>query len=186
MTAQVQAASLPQFPAGSVSFDAVAPIAAQDTVLRLSSSHLGEISWEAANELCFPAGLPGFEQARRMVPVEIPSQRPLVYLQSAENANICFAALPVLAVNPRFQLQISDDDQAALELDGETAMLGADVLCLALLIPCGSTVQTNLRAPIVINLHNGRGVQAVESRTDRELPAGLWRLSGDGKWEAVC
>lgn len=152
----------------------------------MTSSQLGEISWEAANELSFPAGLPGFEQARRMVPVEIPSQRPLVYLQSAENENICFAALPVLAVNPRFQLQISDDDQALLGLEGETAVLGADVMCLALLIPCGNTVQTNLYAPIVINLHNGRGVQAVASQARRDASTGLWRLCRDGTWEGIC
>ncbi len=116
--------SLPQF------YEAPPP-GVRDTSFRMRSTHLGEISWEAANELCFPVGLPGFEQVRRMVPVEIPSQRPLIYLQSAENADICFAALPVLAVNPRFQLQVSDDDQALLGLEGETAMLGVYV-CLAL------------------------------------------------------
>jgi flagellar assembly factor FliW len=179
MTAQVQAASSPQF------YDA-APLALRDPGFRMSSAHLGEISWELADELCFPVGLPGFEQARRMVPVEIPSQRPLIYLQSAENAAVCFVALPVLAVNPGFQLRISDDDQAALGLEGETAMLGADVMCLALLIPYGPTVQTNLHAPIVINLHNARGVQAVASHAERDRSGGLWRLCRDGGWEAVC
>lgn len=179
MTAQLQTAIPPQY------YEAP-PLAVHDTSFRMNSTHLGEIGWEAANELSFPAGLPGFEQARRMVPVEIPSQRPLVYLQNAENPDICFAALPVLAVNPGFQLQVSDDDQALLGLEGETAILGVDVMCLALLIPGGSGVQTNLRAPIVINLHNGRGVQAVASQAARDASAGLWRLCGDGAWEAVC
>lgn len=152
----------------------------------MNSAHLGEIAWEAANELSFPAGLPGFERARRMVPVEIPSQRPLVYLQSAESPDICFAALPVLAVNPGFRLQISDDDQALLGLEGETATLGVDVMCLALLIPGRPAVQTNLRAPIVINLHNGHAVQAVASNAVPDASAGLWRLRRDGAWEAVC
>jgi flagellar assembly factor FliW len=179
MTAQVQAASLPQFHDTPL-------LAVRDVSLRMNTSHLGEIGWKAADELYFPAGLPGFEQARRMVPVEIPSQRPLIYLQSADYGGVCFVALPVLTVDSQFQLQLSDDDQAALGLEGETAMLGADVMCLALLIPSGPTVRTNLHAPIVINLHNGRGVQAVASPAGGNASTGFWRLSRDGAWEAIC
>jgi hypothetical protein len=42
-------------------------------------------------------------------------------------------------------------------------------------------VQTNLDAPIVINLRNGLGVQAVAPAGT----AGLFRL-GDAGWEAAC
>ncbi len=44
--------------------------------------------------------MPGFEEQRRMIPVEIPSQRPLVYLQSLESDEICFVALPVYVIDP--------------------------------------------------------------------------------------
>ena len=64
-----------------------------EQTFRLSTPWLGEICWEAASELYFPVGLPGFEQYRRMVPLEVPSQRPLVYLQSAERGGVCFLAL---------------------------------------------------------------------------------------------
>ncbi len=159
-----------------------------ETRTSLITPWLGEICWDAGCELQFPAGLPGFEQHRRMVPVEIPSQRPLIYLQSAEQAGVCFLALPVLTVCPGFQLHLSDDDLSLLELDplvsrqGEAVALGADVLCLAMLVPCGCTVRTNLDAPIVINLHNGRGIQAVAPSGG----AGSFRLAENGGWESTC
>lgn len=152
------------------------------------SPYLGEIQWDAGCELQFPSGLPGFEQHRRMVPVEIPSQRPLIYLQSAEQPGICFLALPVLTVCPSFELELSEDDRSLLEFDrlrlpdNEPPALGTDVLCLALLVPFGCTVQTNLDAPIVINLHNGRGIQAVSPTG----VTGSYRLSESGGWDAVC
>jgi flagellar assembly factor FliW len=155
---------------------------------QVMSPYLGEIHWEEACELHFPAGLPGFEQYRRMVPIEIPSQRPLVYLQSAEKGEVCFLSLPVLAVHPGFQLNLSEDDRAMLELEpqppsgGSVPALGTDVLCLALLVPCEGTVKTNLDAPIVINLHNGRGIQAVSP----PMAGGSWRLNRNGGWEALC
>jgi flagellar assembly factor FliW len=156
--------------------------------ISLESPWLGELCWESNCELQFPAGLPGFEQYRRMIPVEIPSQRPLIYLQSAEQARVCFLALPVLAVYPGFELRLSEDDQSLLELESPerpnagSPALGTDVLCLALLVPFGKTVQTNLDAPIVINLHNGRGIQAVSP----VAASGSYRLSEHGGWEAVC
>ena len=156
------------------------------TTSEILSPWLGEIQWEAGCELHFPAGLPGFEAHKRIVPVEIPSQRPLIYLQSGENAEVCFLALPVLTINPGFDLVLAEDDRAMLEFDqptthGETLSIGSDVLCLALLMPSGPTVQTNLSAPIVINLHNGRGIQVVASGAAKS-----WRLSQHGGWESVC
>jgi flagellar assembly factor FliW len=148
--------------------------------LQVESPWLGEIRWNAAEELYFPAGLPGFEKCQRMVPVEIPSQRPLIYLQSAEDARVCFVAMPAPAVWPEFSLRVSDDDRAAIGL-AEDAAIGVEVMCLALLLPWGRSVQTNLDAPIVINLQNGRGVQAVAPAG----AAGLFRL-GENGWEAAC
>jgi flagellar assembly factor FliW len=159
-----------------------------ETTSYIVSPYIGEISWEAACELQFPTGFPGFEQHRRMVPVEIPSQRPLIYLQSAEQAKVCFLVLPVLTIHSLFDLPLSEDDRSLLELDAaglpdsSPPVIGTDVLCLALLVPFGRTVQTNLDAPIVVNLHNLRGIQAV-------LPAGVngsYRLSETGQWEAIC
>src|SRR6185312_11249495 len=124
--------------------------------MTLVSPWLGEIQWGTDSELQFPAGLPGFEQHRRMVPVEIPSQRPLIYLQSAEQPGVCFVALPVRVVSPGYELQLSEDDRLMLELDiakerdGYFPELGTDVLCLALLLPFGKTVQTNLDGGVVV------------------------------------
>ena len=128
----------------------------------MTTPHLGEISWEAGSELFLPSGLPGFENERHMIPVEIPAHRPLVFLQSTKQAGVCFVSLPVMTICPDFKLRLTDDERVSLLLqemcDPE---IGADVLCLALLFPSGGTMEANLDAPIVINLHNLRCVQAL-------------------------
>ncbi len=154
----------------------------------VTSPWLGDLHWDPGCELDFPAGLPGFERYKRLVPVEIPSQRPLVYLQSVDNPEVCFLALPALTVDPRFGLYLSDEDRSLLDFDASAALhggqpaLGADVLCLALLMPSGTTVKTNLDAPVVINLHNRRGVQAIAASP----LSGAWCLNPQGGWEALC
>ncbi len=146
------------------------------------TSHLGEIECEPECELFLPAGLPGFEAERRMMPLEIPAQRPLVYLQSLEHPEVCFVTLPVRTIDPQYQLRLSEDDRAALLLDPvRQPEIGADVLCLILLLPASGTVQVNLDAPIVVNLHNSRCIQSFST----ERAAGYFRL-GDDHWEPVC
>jgi flagellar assembly factor FliW len=149
----------------------------------IHSPWLGDIESDPQCELLFPSGLPGFEDERRILPVEIPSQRPLLYLQSMENAEICFVALPVYVIDAGFQLRITDEERALLQLSEDSdPVIGADVLCVALLMRSGHTVQANLNAAVVINLHNRRGTQRVD-------PSGLsafFRLAADTGWTALC
>lgn len=153
----------------------------QSCVLR--STSLGELEWDAESELWFPQGLPGFERLSRIVPIEIPAQRPLVYLHSATDASICFMALPLHSIAPGLQVELLPDDYRALDLDPAIEpVAGEDILCLALLGPteCG-VIQTNLSSPVVINLHNHRAHQLTP-----ETGPDYWRLDDSGTWEAVC
>jgi flagellar assembly factor FliW len=149
----------------------------------VQSTHLGDIDWSPGCEIFLPAGLPGFEDERRMIPVEVPQQRPLVFLQSLETPSTCFVSLPVRTIFPAYQLSLSEDDRAALRCDGDRELsIGADVLCLVLLVPFEDTVQANLDAPVVINLHNRRCIQSLPT----EPKAGRFRLVDGGRWEPIC
>lgn len=150
---------------------------------KIHSPWLGDIDSDPQCELFFPLGIPGFEDQRRIIPVEIPAQRPLVYLQSADKPEICFVALPVFVIDSAFRLQISEEEMAVLKLpETPCPAIGTDVLCLALLAPSGRTVQTNLGATVVINLHNRCGVQCVPPPGN---PAGV-RVLADAGWVAPC
>jgi flagellar assembly factor FliW len=148
----------------------------------LVSEYLGEIEWDPGSELLLPAGFPGFEEERRMVAVEVPAHRPLVFLQSVERPEICFVSLPVRAIRPDYHLSLNEEDRIGLRLDGATRPeIGSDVLCLALLFPAESGFHANLGAPVVINLHNLRCVQS-----QPESEPCHYRLDGAGRWGPVC
>lgn len=111
----------------------------------------------------FPWGLPAFEQEKRFVLIESPEHAPLVFLQSLADAGLCFLAFPILVVDRDYQLGITQEDLAALELDTERQPeLGAEVLVLALLsLHDGFSATANLMAPIVIHLGTRRALQAI-------------------------
>ena len=150
---------------------------------KIHSPWLGDIDADPQCELLFPLGLPGFEDQTRILPIEIPARRPLLYLQSLNDLAICFVALPVYVIDPAFELVLSDEERSTLGLaDDCHPVIGADVLCLALLMPSGQSVQANLGAAVVINLHNRRGIQCVPQPGSTN---GLRILAGNG-WVSPC
>jgi flagellar assembly factor FliW len=128
----------------------------------IETQYFGKISFEPASALEFPRGLPGFESRRSFVAVTFPASEPLIYLQSLEDPGLCFITMPLLAVDPRYRLSVSKEDLGVLGLPvALQPRVGEDVLCLTVLSMREEGPTANLLAPIVVNLRNRRGVQAI-------------------------
>jgi len=130
----------------------------------LSSRNFGPVEYQEESVFEFPAGLPGFEEERRFVPIEHAASRPIVFLQSLNRPSLCFITLPVLVVQRDFRLAISAEDLRTLELsEKRQPTLGAEVLCLAVLsVAEGKLPTANLLAPVVVNLKTRRGLQTIQ------------------------
>lgn len=125
------------------------------------TTNFGTLTYVPESTVEFPQGLPGFDQRRHFVAVQLPDSRPLVFLQSLEDPNLCFLTLPVLAVDPQYQLHVSAEDRALVGLASGPLRMGEDVLCLAVVALRESGPTANLLAPVVVNLRNQKAVQAV-------------------------
>ena len=91
-----------------------------------------------------------------------PASEPLVYLQSLEDPDLCFITMPLLAVDPRYRLNVSKEDLNLLGLHvASQPRIGEGVLCLTVLSMREEGPTANLLAPIVVNLRNRRAVQAI-------------------------
>jgi flagellar assembly factor FliW len=128
----------------------------------LETKNLGAISWERESEIEFPCGLPGFEECRRFLAVHFGHTDPLIFLQSLEDADLCFITSPMRAVFPEYRLAVSEEDLRALELPTDRQpRIGEDIHCLAVLSVWETGTTANLLAPVLINLKNLKAVQAV-------------------------
>ncbi len=124
------------------------------------TKYFGTVSYETGAAVEFAAGLPGFEDCHRFLPIEEAARRPLIFLQSLEQPGLCFVTLPVAAIEPGYQLKMGAEDIAAVGLDPRDVR--PDVACLAVMSIADAGMPTvNLLAPIVINPRTGRGVQSV-------------------------
>lgn len=133
----------------------------------LDTKNLGTISWEPGSEIEFPGGLPGFEERRRFVAVHFGHTDPLFFLQSVEDAALCFTTLPVRAIDPDYRLAVSREDLGLVGLPANRQpRIGDEIHCLAVLSVRETGVTANLLAPILINLKNLKAVQSVVHEGD--------------------
>ena len=134
-----------------------------ETMPALETKYFGTLPYSEGAVFHFPHGIPGFEEEKRFVLIEVAERAPLVFLQSMQRANPCFAAFPIQVVDRQYQLAIAPEDLEDLELDpGRQPALGVDVTVLALVSWHGQArVTANLMAPVVLNLKTRRALQAI-------------------------
>jgi flagellar assembly factor FliW len=131
----------------------------------LQTRDFGEIEYRDDAVIEFPAGLPGFEQEKRFLPIEHPASRPIIFLQSLSRAGLCFITLPVRALAPDFVLSLAPEDLDLLSFQADARPeIGRDALCLAIVsVAEGKPPTANLLAPVVVNMAARRGVQAIQA-----------------------
>jgi flagellar assembly factor FliW len=129
----------------------------------LETPYFGRLSYDESAEIEFAAGMPGFDDERRFVIVEPPAHAPMVYLQSMGRRDLCFLALPVLAVDGGYGLRLGAEELKALGLE-EQPVINKEVVCLCLVtIPEEGPVTVNLAAPVVIGRSTRKALQAIQA-----------------------
>ena len=106
--------------------------------------------------LLFPFGIPAFETERHFRLID---REPLLFLESETTPELSFLLLPVALIDPDYRLALSVDDREILGATPESRLLSLAVITAAEELP----PTANLLAPVVVNLDNGRAVQAVRS-----------------------
>jgi flagellar assembly factor FliW len=127
----------------------------------------GELEYQSEDLFRFPSGLPGFEDHHNFVFLKKPGLEPLMFLQSLHSRSLCFILLPIRAIDQSFQLELTPDEIRELSLTSQWApVIGEDILCAAMICAGEGNVPTaNLMAPIVVNLHDNIGLQAIHPET---------------------
>jgi len=143
----------------------------------IDTKYFGAMSYEEESCFDFPCGLPAFDNERQFLPLHVPEQEPLVFLQSTKTPELCFVAIPVLVADPAYCLAATREDLEIVGLGtARQPCIGSEALVLALLaIRDQAPATANLLAPLVINLANRRAVQAIrcDSRYSHQHPLSI-------------
>jgi len=139
--------------------------------VRVESEQLGVIEVEETKIIRLPDGLLGFPEITRFALIEASDDGTYFWLQALDNPELSFLSLIPWGFFPDYEPEISDADQAVLELDSPEHAL---VLCLITI--SDDAVTANLLGPVIINSISGTGRQIVLERTDYSTRAELAQL----------
>lgn len=137
----------------------------------IRTKQFGSIDYDETDIFEFPAGLPGFEAEQRFLCIERPALRPVAFLQSVTNPELCFITLPAQSVDPGYELSIAPDELQVLGVaKPEVQSVENSLACLAIVCLNNDGPPTaNLLGPVVLSRETRKGVQSV--RDDRKYSA---------------
>lgn len=127
--------------------------------MKLKTKHFGEIDIEEPGIIEFSEGLPGFSDKKKFV-ILAPGEEgsPFKWLQSAEDAALAFAVADIFQIKPDYDIEISND---TVEILGINKLEDVLVYSIVVIPEDISEMSMNLKAPVIINKKNMKGMQVV-------------------------
>jgi flagellar assembly factor FliW len=122
----------------------------------IATRFFGVMDCAPGDVITFPDGIPPFVASTRFVLIADEAKRPLVFLQSLDDASLCFVTAPVKTLDPDYRFT------ALGEMEGFGPAERLTWLAI-LTIPESGGTTANLAAPVIIDAAGRRGMQLVRS-----------------------
>lgn len=127
--------------------------------MKIHTSRFGTISITSEDVIHFPEGLLGFNELRRFVLLDDPTDEIFAWLQSCEEPGIAFPLLEPELFTSNYTIQLTKHD---LEILGLKSQEGTRAFSVITIPPSDPTQMTaNMKAPIVINVDKRLARQCV-------------------------
>ncbi len=141
----------------------------RDAIMQIETKRFGTLQVDEDRLFHFSQGLIGFESLRQWVLLPDPESPAVAWLQSASSAAQALAVVSPRAFFPEYRVSVSKRDLSPLKLRPDDR-----VYIVTTLAGHVGRLETNLRAPILLNLSRRTGHQIVvgdEHAVRQELPA---------------
>jgi flagellar assembly factor FliW len=130
----------------------------------LKTKHFGEINIDESKIIDFKDGIPGFEDLKRYVVLyDGDEASPFRWLQNVDDGQLAFAVVNPFLILKDYDIEIPEEAVESLEIESIQDVM---VLSIVVVPENISEMTMNLKAPVIINIKNNKGMQVVLD-TDR-------------------
>ena len=126
--------------------------------MRINTQRFGVLQLKADQLFLFPQGLIGMETLRQWALLPDPVNASVAWLQSASRGDGAIAVISPRAFFDDYRVHVSRRDLASLHMH-----LGTELYVLTAVSGHVGRLTTNLRAPLLLNLHRRLGCQVITS-----------------------
>lgn len=124
----------------------------------INTKFFGDIEIEQKDIIVFKDGLPGFKELYKFILLPIEGNPLLYYMQSIEQAEICFVVINPFTLVEDYQVDISEETVSKLKIEKEEDVSLYTILTISENI---KEITANLVAPIIINNTNNKAFQEI-------------------------
>ena len=125
--------------------------------MKVKTKAYGVIDVDERQRVHFPSGLLGFETLKDYMVLDAERQ-PFFWLQSLDVEQVAFVLINPFLFRPDYELDISDEELAAIGIAGPEAAL---VFAIVTIPRDGGPMTANLQGPVIINRERRLGKQAI-------------------------
>ena len=118
----------------------------------------GEMQYEENNIITFNKGIPGFNELKKFILLDLQEYEPFKLLQSLECDEISLIVTSPYEFFKEYEIKLSDETIKNLKIDSPEQVM---ILTTVTLNSDVKKITTNLQGPIVINTSNNFGEQIV-------------------------
>ena len=118
----------------------------------------GEMEYEENNIITFNKGIPGFNELKKFILLDLQEYEPFKLLQSLEDDEISLIVTSPYEFFNEYEIKLSDETIKNLKIDSPEQVM---ILTTVTLNSDVKKITTNLQGPIVINTSNNFGEQIV-------------------------
>lgn len=126
--------------------------------MEISTTRFGTLEIDRSDRLCFPGGVPGFEDCRDWVLLAEQRGSDMGWLQSTAWPDLAFPVVNPRAFVPEFEVRVDSAELTPLGLND-----AADAQILAIVSRRGDDLTLNLRAPLAVNTRRQLGRQVLNN-----------------------
>lgn len=123
----------------------------------LNTKFFGQMEYEQDSVFRFEEGIPGFADLHQYIVINEENSI-FTYLQSIEREDICFVMINPFAIFTDYDIEISDEAVNKLNINQIQDIMIYSIITIPEKL---SDITANLRAPIILNIVNKKGLQEI-------------------------
>ena len=125
-------------------------------------TRFGEVEYDPANLLHFPAGLIGFPTLHEFIVMPNKKEGPLFWIQSVDEPEIAFVLTDPSNFFPKYQVEPDESEKNSLNINSDDECYILSVVT----VPPDQKITLNLAAPILFSPRTNRAIQVILEKTD--------------------
>ncbi|WP_315070741.1 flagellar assembly protein FliW [uncultured Clostridium sp.] len=138
--------------------------------MKFLSKFYGEMEYEDKDIITFKKGIPGFNDLKKFILLNLPEYEPFKLLQSLEKDEISLIVTSPFEFFKDYEIKLSEETIENLKLESHKQVM---LLTTVTLNSDVKKITTNLQGPIVINTSNNFGEQIIQDNSKYKVKSPL-------------